>query len=422
MESNQSVALIGFGKSNQAVYDYLKSKGIDPVIRVPSDTNLPSDAKAIIGKDYLHTSEDVIFRSPVVRPDKIKAKGKIYTEIGYFLEKTPAYKIGITGSDGKTTTSTIIYEILKGENQAYLGGNIGTPLINYLDKMQKDHLCVCELSSFQLFDTRPPLDTAIITGITQNHLDWHKDMREYVSAKENILVNSKRLVLSLDMYENRRFTNKEIIYFSSHKPRCFKPNSSYVYVENGKIVFNGNPLLEVSEIKLRGKFNLLNYLCAIATTYPLVPLDKIREVARTFSGVAHRMEVVDKIKDVTFIDSSIDSTPSRTNATLSALDLESTVVILGGYDKNLDYTILEKTLSQAKGIVLCGENSEKIYNSIKCKSPIFTTTLEEATNVAHSLAKPRGTVILSPASASFDMFENYYEKSKAYRKAINSLK
>lgn len=422
MEKDKSFALVGFGKSNQAVYTYLKSKGIDPVIRVPDNTNLPNDAKAIIGRDYLNTTEDIIFRSPVVRPDKIKTRGKIYTEISYFLEKASCYKIGITGSDGKTTTSTIIYQILKDKNKAYLGGNIGTPLITYLDKIQRDDLCVCELSSFQLFDTAPSLDVAIITGITPNHLDWHRDMREYISAKENILVNSKRLILSLDMYEGSSFHNKEITYFSLYKPKHIKPNASYVYTENGKIILNDKPLFDACEIMLKGKFNLLNYLCAIATTYPQVPLEEIRRVARTFSGVEHRMENVDTVNGVTFIDSSIDSTPSRTNATLSTLDLESTIVILGGYDKNLDYSILREALSRVKGIVLCGESSEKIYKATDCKNAIFTTTLEEATRVAYNLAEPKDSVILSPASASFDMFENYCEKSKAYRKAINTLK
>ncbi|MBQ7761705.1 MAG: UDP-N-acetylmuramoyl-L-alanine--D-glutamate ligase [Clostridia bacterium] len=424
MLANKSVALIGFGKSNQALYTYLKSKDIHPTIRVPNTCTLPPNSKVIVGKDYLNTSEDVIFRSPVIRPDKIKARGKIYTEIGYFLEKTPSFKIGITGSDGKTTTSTLIHKILEAEGKAsYLGGNIGTPLITYLDKMQADDISVCELSSFQLFDMMPHLDVSVITNISQNHLDWHIDMDEYKYAKENILINSKKLILCLDQYEKRQFPNKEVTYFSKDKPITLNKDASYIYTQGGYIVRNGTRLFPIDEIKLKGEFNLLNYLCAIATTYHLVSLDKIVQVARTFSGVSNRMEQVANINGVTFIDSSIDSTPTRTNATLSALDLKNSVVILGGYDKNLDYSILKNTLSGVRAIVLCGENSQKIYTHIKNhKNVIFAPSLLQATREAYNQALPCGTVVLSPASASFDMFENYKEKSKEYRKAINTLR
>ncbi len=424
MSINKTVALIGFGKSNQALYSYFKNKGIHSVIRVPSPCTLPPNASVIVGSDYLNTTEDLVFRSPVVRPDKIKARGKIYTEISYFLEKAPCTKIGITGSDGKTTTSTLIHKILQADNKtSYLGGNIGAPLVTYLDQIQENDVSVCELSSFQLFDMAPQLDTCVITNVSQNHLDWHRDMDEYVKAKENILTNSKKLVLSLDQYENRAFQGKEITYFSISKPTSFNKKYNYVYTQEGYVVKNGKLLFPLSEIKLKGKFNLLNYLCAIAVTCDLVPLDKIKLVATTFTGVEHRMQKVATLNGVTFIDSSIDSTPTRTNATLSAFNLESSVVILGGYDKNLDYSILKSTLKDARAIVLCGENSEKIFATIKNhKKVIFVKDINQATIQAYSLALPQGNVILSPASASFDMFENYKEKSKAYRKAISTLK
>jgi UDP-N-acetylmuramoylalanine--D-glutamate ligase len=245
-------------------------------------------------------------------------------------------------------------------------------------------------------------------------------MSEYVSAKENALTSSKKLVLNFDQYEKRPFPNKEVAYFSLSKPNYKNLNASYFYLENGFIVRNGTPLFKASEILLRGEFNILNYLSAIAAAYDYTTLDKIREVARTFEGVAHRMEHVATVNGVCFIDSSIDSTPTRTNATVSALDLEKTVVILGGYDKNLDYSTLK--VDNAKAIILCGENSQKIYKSIKNKNVIFTSSLDQATREAYNQALPKGTVILSPASASFDMFENYCEKSKAYRRAIDSLR
>ena len=424
MLKNKSVSLIGFGKSNQALYSYLKKKGIDPIIRVPTECNLPQNAKAVVGGDYLDAQEDFVFRSPVVRPDKINTNGRIYTEIGYFLENTSAIKIGITGSDGKTTTSSLIYEMLRAQGlNAHLGGNIGTPLIDKLDTLRESDLCVVELSSFQLFDIKPRLDIGIITNISQNHLDWHLDMNEYVSAKKNILTNAEQVVLPYGLFPKKHLKDKKTTYFSLDNLEPYmEKGASYVYLKDDYIYRNGKPLMRASELSLRGRFNLLNFLCATSACFDYVSVDTLQLVAREFKGVECRMQTVCTRDGITFIDSSIDSTPTRTLATLSALEAGRVVIILGGYDKGLDYSVLKDALLKTRAVVLCGENKEKILPHIReHKRIIITSTLKEATQSAIYCATDGDCVVLSPASASFDMFENYKARSRAYRQAINEI-
>ena len=417
---NKSVGLIGYGTSNQAMCAHLLKKGIMPTVRDKDACCVPSGLKTVFGGDYLLAGEDIVFRSPGVRPDKICTRGQVFTEASYGLDLCNAYKIGVTGSDGKTTTSTLIYRMLcVGNKNAFLGGNIGKPIVSIADRLAQGDFLVAELSSFQLMDMEPCLDVAAVTNITENHLDWHTHMGEYVGAKAHILKNAKRRVLNYDDPLVRSLAKADV-YFSLNDRRKMLGKCDFVHIVNGQVCYNDTPLFPVSDICLKGQFNVQNVLCALGCTYNLVDKKALWRVAREFCGVENRMESVLTLGGVEFVCSAIDSTPSRTVKTLSAFDLSRTVCILGGYDKNLSYECLRAPLSQAKGVVLCGENRDKIAACVNRRVTIVNT-LEEAVAAAYGIATDGDTVILTPASASFDMFKNYREKASAFKRAVNRM-
>ncbi len=420
----KSVSLVGYGKSNKEVLAYLLKNKAYPIVRNQRECILPDGVKGIFTKDYLNASEDIVFRSPGIRPDKIKTDGQILCEASYSLENISAYKIGVTGSDGKTTVSTLIHTmLLSGGHNSHLGGNIGTPLISQLDKIKNEDYVVSELSSFQLIDTAPKIDTAVITNISENHLDWHTSFLEYVFAKRNILKKAKRAVINLDCPYNEFFTHENASYFSLNDlSRVMSRSSSYTYISNGYVCHNGTRLFDAGEIRLRGDFNIANILCAIATVYPYVDKEAIRHVATEFGGVNHRMQSVMVLNGVTFIDSSIDSTPTRTKRTLSAFDKEKAIVILGGYDKKLSYDALYEPTKGTKCVIVLGANKEKILKNVTgAKRVINVNTLNEAVTLAYKEAQGGDYVILSPASASFDMFENYEQRAEKFKEILRGL-
>ena len=417
---DKSISLIGYGVSNRALLRYLCERGFCPTVRCEKECDVPSFIPTVFGKGYLDTKEDIVFRSPGVRPEKIKGSGKILTELAFSLGKSRAFKIGVSGSDGKTTTVSLIYQMLKqsGKN-AFIGGNIGKPLIPFAEKLEKTDFLCCEMSSFQLYDFAPTLDVAVITNISPNHLDWHSDMQEYVNAKKNILKNAKRVVLSYDDELVRKLGRGGVTFFSlCDCTHLLGKGHSFVHIVNGNVCFGKKELFPVSLIKLKGEFNIKNVLCAVAAVYGIADIECCKRVVSEFCGVENRMENLGKINGVTFISSAIDTTPTRTKATLSAFDVSRSVVIMGGYDKCLSYDILSPQLDRAKGIVLCGENSEKIQNATKNKKVIRVNTLKEAVSVAFGMAEQGDYVILSPASASFDMFKNYKEKALLFKECV----
>lgn len=417
---NKSISLIGYGVSNRALLRYLCEKGFCPTVRCEEECDVPSFIPTVFGKGYLDTKEDIVFRSPGVRPEKIKGSGKILTELAFSLDRARSFKIGVSGSDGKTTTVSLIYQMLKqsGKN-AFIGGNIGKPVIPFAEKLSEDDFLCCEMSSFQLYDFAPTLDVAAITNISENHLDWHSDMQEYINAKKNILKNAKRAVLNYDDPCVSSLRSQDVTFFSlCDCTHLLGKGQSFVHIVNGNVCYDTRELFSVSQISLKGEFNVQNVLCAIACVYGIANGESCKRVACEFCGVENRMENLGKINGVTFISSAIDTTPARTKATLSAFDMSRSIVIMGGYDKCLSYGILSPQLDGAKGIVLCGENSEKIQNVTKNKKIIKLNTINEAVSVALSMAENGDFVILSPASASFDMFKNYKEKALCFKECV----
>lgn len=422
--SDKTVSLIGYGVSNRALLTYLLDKGIVPLVRCKEECPLPKGVRGIFSPDYYLATEDVVFRSPGVRPDKIKTRGTVLTEASFALSLAKCHKIGITGSDGKTTTSTLVYQILKEHGKmAFLGGNIGNALVSLLPYLCPESFLVSELSSFQLIDMTPSLDVAIITNVSENHLDWHTSLLEYTLAKGNILKHASRAVLP---YEHLRslYSADTVTYFSLLDLSSMTFLDSAVYLKNGYIYYNSEPIIARDEVKMRGEFNLLNLMAAIGATYPFVSREAICKVAGEFSFVPSRMETLDTVNGVTFVSSPIDTTPTRTVSTLSAFENEKTVLILGGYDKNLSYAPLKNATRGMRAIVITGQNREKIYESVfgSCDTILFAENLEGATHLAYECAKQGDTVLLSPASASFDAFKNYKEKGAVYLSAVKEIK
>lgn len=422
--NNKSITLIGYGLSNKALGDYFIKNGIKFSVRDRERVDLPNGIVGFFGEDYLNACEDVVFRTPSLHPKLIPQGRQIFSEISFGLENVKGVKIGVTGSDGKTTTVSLINEILKKEHTSYLVGNIGAPLVSKMDKIGKDDFVVCELSSFQLYDYTPTLDACIITGITENHLDWHTSMADYVFAKRNILKKSKKAVVNYDSPYKEFFSHHNTTYFSLNDLSALaKSGVLCTYLKDGYVYYKNQRLFPIDYIKIKGQYNILNVLGALSCAIDYVSLDSIIEAVKEFEGVSHRAEAVCKINGVTFIDSSIDSTPSRSKSTLTAFENKKSVVIMGGYDKNLSYDILKDALTDAKMVVLYGENREKIYGAIK-NSPqkiIIVNDIFEATRVAYREATSGDFVILSPASASFDMFKSYKERAEKFKEAIRDL-
>lgn len=421
----KTVSLIGYGVSSKAMLDYLVKKGIYPTVRNEKEIPLPNGVKGVFGNGYLDISEEVVFRSPGVRLDNAPNGANVYTEASYALSNTRAHKIGVTGSDGKTTTTSLIYEILKAQGKdAYLCGNIGTPIISYIDKARKDSFLVCELSSFQLFDSQMPLDCAVITSISENHLDWHKSFSEYIFSKRNILKRSKRAVVYYDMEYKELFTHENITYFSLNScEKMLGDGRSFVYIKDDYVYYNEKRLFPLDIVKLKGKHNILNVLASIGASYPYVKIEKIIDAVSHFSGVAHRSTEVEKLNGITFVDSSVDSTPTRTITTLGLFAKEKSILILGGQDKCLSYLPLKDALRGIKLAVIFGINKEKIQNAINgaCRFALVNNIFE-ATNLAYKRATNGDYIILSPASASFDMFENYIDRAEKFKEAIRGIK
>ncbi|MBO4422797.1 MAG: UDP-N-acetylmuramoyl-L-alanine--D-glutamate ligase, partial [Clostridia bacterium] len=448
------VSVIGLGVSNVPLIEFLHGCG---AVITARDKKSPEELGAVYeklsalgvdlvcGDGYLSGIDDeVVFRSPGIRydiPELAAAAEKgavISSEMELFFELCPCPIIGITGSDGKTTTTTVTSLILKKQaeldgsgRKIYLGGNIGTPLIGEVGNVKPDDLCVVELSSFQLHTmTRSP-HIAAITNITPNHLNWHTDMKEYIDAKTNIFTHqskSDRVVLNYENDITRELADKARgnVYFFSSKQT--PPTDNAVYEENGEIYLkeNGIPkkVMDTSDIRLVGRHNVENYMTAIALTAGLVTPEAVQEVAREFNGVEHRLEFVRELHGVKYYNGSIDSSPTRTIAALSCFNTPM-VVILGGYDKNLDYAPLcEPLFEHAHTAVLTGQNAEKIYKALETHGiPAYFRIIrepdfEKAIYAAKSAAKPGDAVILSPAAASFDRFKNFEERGKIYKNIV----
>lgn len=449
----KKVAVLGIGVSNVPLIDYLyKHTSIvtlfDKKEEEKIDKSIINKIKKYgmnlsLGKNYLEklTGFDIIFRSPSMRPDtpeivKELERGAILTsEIELVIEMCPGTVIGVTGSDGKTTTTSLIYEILKENNKkCYLGGNIGIPLFTKIEEMDKETYVVLELSSFQLMTMKVSPKISVITNITPNHLDIHKSYDEYIEAKANIFKYQDETGLLVVNYDNEitrnlaKKTNGKVIYFSSKEK-----------IENGIIVDDKiikksedglrRHILNTKNMILRGMHNFENACAAIGATSKIVDIEDQAKAIKDFRGVEHRLEFVRKIDGIKWYNDSIGSSPTRTIAGLNAFD-EKIVLIAGGYDKHLDYTPIAKPIvDNVSSLILIGQTADKIEKAVrdelkaqrKTMDIYRVNTLEETVKVARDVAKLGEIVLFSPASASFDMFKDFMERGNKFKKIVQEM-
>ncbi|MCD8002770.1 MAG: UDP-N-acetylmuramoyl-L-alanine--D-glutamate ligase [Clostridia bacterium] len=454
----RGAAVVGFGISNRPLLEFLLARGIKVTVRdakpIEDEAALVSrGVKVITGDRYLSDfGNEVIFRTPGIRPDAgelssaVRRGAVLSSEMELFYEMTPARTVGITGSDGKTTTTTITHKLLSlagegSEGKVWLGGNIGAPLLPVVEKMTSADIAVTELSSFQLMTMKKAPEVAAITNITPNHLNWHTGMDEYRNAKYNILGSGCRTaVLNYgcgDTREAASLTGADIIFFSAKReiPRGLDA----VYLKDGVITLRRGgeeiPIIARKKIKLPGAHNVENYMTAAALASAILSPDALvsamERLAPEFGGVEHRLEFVRELDGITYYNGSIDSTPTRTAAALSALPDRKISLICGGYDKHIPMKPLAEAISAHGGVVsvtLTGATSELMadaFADFRGTLPPFEIIgdFEEAVISASENAKrlSADTVLLSPAAASFDRFKNFEERGRFYKSIVNGL-
>ena len=440
----KKIAVLGLGVSNRPLVRLLLEFGCD-VVGCDRTEREKLDAEVLelersgctlsVGEHYLDGVEaDILFRTPGMHPghpaiEALRSRGaEVTSEMEVFFEVCPCQLLAVTGSDGKTTTTTLVSEMLKAAGKTvWLGGNIGTPLLPLVRQMKEEDFAVVELSSFQLMDMRRSPSRAIVTNLAPNHLDVHKDMEEYVDAKRNIFRfqgSADLLILNADNDITSAFMGNGVTRFFS---RQGKP--AYVVLRDGMIYRGGKAVLAAADILIPGVHNIENYMAAIAMVEGLVDDETIRQVAKTFGGVEHRIELV-RIKDgVRFYNDSIASSPSRTIAGLRSFS-EKVILIAGGYDKHIPYDVLGPEIcAHVKKLFLGGATGPLIKEAVE-NCPQYDPavleivdcgTFEPAVRAAAEAAEEGDIVLMSPASAAFDQFKNFMVRGEFYKKLVKEL-
>ena len=444
---NKRVAVLGLGVSNGPLVKLLLDAGISVEVRDGASREALGDivpeleargCTFVLGEDYLkEIRADVIFRSPGIMPhepgiaEAVKGGAQLTSEMEAFFEVCPCRIIAVTGSDGKTTTTTVISEILKADGKTvHVGGNIGTPLLDKADTMSAEDVVVLELSSFQLMTMKKSPDMALVTNVAPNHLDKHTDMDEYVEAKRSILKNTPHprvVVLNADNDITRSFAKSAgegVRYFSR---RDIVENGAYcedgvIYLATGG---KAEKLMDADKIFIPGDHNVENYLGAFALLSGEVSPESMVRTAETFRGVEHRIELVRELRGVKYYNDSIASSPSRTRAGLRSFK-QKVILIAGGKDKGVPFDTLGEDIKEhVKTLVLTGLTADKIEKAALdagCDTPIIKKDdFKEAVLAASAAAKPGDVVILSPACTSFDRFKNFAERGKYFKEIVMGL-
>ena len=449
MVNGKTVAVIGLGVSNQPLIKQLLSLGakvvardrkIDALVPERREQFEAEGVKFVLGDEYLDgLCEDIIFRTPGLKCydshllEAINKGCKVTSEMQLFFELCPCPVFAVTGSDGKTTTTTLIYEMLTKQGfNCYKGGNIGAPLLPKIGVIKPTDIAVIELSSFQLQDMKNSPDVAVITNLSPNHLDYHKDMDEYVSAKANIFLHQHKNDRLVYNYDNA--VTRELVIRNRKRGTAFgkTPHGTRsVYLKDGAICYSGHfreeKIVDIKNIRIPGAHNVENYMAAIAAVMDYVDIENMVYVAENFGGVEHRIEFVREFEGVKYYNDSIASSPTRSAAGLRSFE-QKLILIAGGYDKNLDYTDLGVLINdKVKKLVLVGATSEKIYNTVVNAENYSELQIErclefeEAVNRAKDIAENGDIVILSPASASFDLFKNFEVRGNTFKDIVKNF-
>ena len=444
----KKVAVVGIGVSNIPLINFLYKLGANvTAFDMKTESELGEVAQdfkkkgieLVLGEGYLNklTGFEVVFKTPSMRIDSealVRAKEEgayITSEMEEFVRYCKGKIYAVTGSDGKTTTTTIISKLLIEEGyKTWVGGNIGTPLFSKIEEIDEKDMVVLELSSFQLMTMNLPIDVAICTNLAPNHLDMHKDMQEYIDSKKNIyLYQEKKDVLVVNIENDitnsfKKEAKGEVREFSSKQKV-----QNGAYYENGILYLDEKEVCKKEDIVIKGMHNVENYLAAFAATKDDVSIESMKKVAETFSGVEHRCELVRELNGVKYYNDSIASSPTRTLAGLRAFD-KKVIIIVGGYDKHIPFEPLAyEGYPYIKELIIMGATKDKIkaaFDKLKEEKGIkvnmhFVNNMEEAVNKAKELAKEGDVVTLSPACASFDMFKNFAVRGNVFKKIVNEL-
>lgn len=449
----RKVAVIGLGVSNMPLLEYLYEKKAQVTVfdertmdEIPSETINKINTYEFsysFGKNCLEKLNgfNIIFRSPSCLPTRTELQKEaergaiVTTEVEMLMEMCPCKIVGVTGSDGKTTTTSLINAILKKAGyKTFLGGNIGTPLFTKLPEMEPNDIVVLELSSFQLMNMHISPDIAVITNITPNHLNIHKDYQEYIDAKKCIFKNQNEKGILILNYDNditrecAKEANGNVVFFSS------KVKLDNGFIVDGEIIKECTDkvrkhILNTDEVILRGNHNFQNIATALAATKTLVDTDIAVQAIKEFKPVEHRIEFVKEIDGVKWYNDSASSSPTRTISGINAFK-ENIILIAGGYDKNLEYEPLAKpVVDKVSTLILIGQTAEKIYDVVKNESEkenkkvniYMCDTLEQTIEIAKKSAKKGDVVLFSPASASFDMFKNFADRGHKFKNLVNKI-
>lgn len=449
----KKIAFIGIGTSNLPLIKLFSEKGAivsacdKKSFEALGENGVKAQeygAELLLGDDYLEKVDaDIVFRSPgtpFYKSELVELRNKgvtVTSEMEVFFDLCPCKIVAVTGSDGKTTTTTIISELLKASGKrVHLGGNIGKPLLPEIEDIREDDVAVVELSSFQLISMRKSPDIAVVTNLAPNHLDIHKDMQEYIDAKKNIILHQNafsKAVLNLDNEITNSFSDEvrgQLVEFSVKNKvynGAFLDGTTVCYSDYGKVT----EIMDIKDIKIPGMHNVENYLAAISAVWGIVDVKTILNVAKTFGGVEHRAEFVREYKGVKYYNDSIASSPTRTAlGTLSLYD-EKIIIIAGGYDKHIPYEPLGPVINdKVKVLILLGDTAPKIEEAVKKADNynendikiINVSNMDKAVEKAVEYSHNGDIVSLSPASASFGLYRNFEERGNHFKSIVNSLK
>ena len=444
----KTVTFCGIGRSHMPLIRLFQEKGALVSARDKrSLEELGDNGKAlqewgvqlILGENYLEDlREDIIFRTPGMKyhlPQLEAARKRgaaVTSEMEVFFQLCPCKIYAVTGSDGKTTTTSIIAELLKAQGKTvHLGGNIGKPLLPEIESIQPEDCAVVELSSFQLISMRESPDVAVVTNLSPNHLDVHKDMQEYIDAKKNILLHQgafSRTVLNAGNEITASFAPQ--VRGDCWMFRRGAPVERGVWCDGETIYVHGQALLPISQIRIPGWHNVENYMAAIAAVWGDVEPQTIRRVAETFAGVEHRAEFVRELRDVKYYNDSIATSPTRVISGMLSLFPQKILLIAGGYDKHIPFEPLGPAVCEkVKTLILLGDTAQKIQDAVQaapqyqegCPEILRVDNMEQAVAAAAAHAQPGDIVSLSPACAAFDLYPNFEVRGRHYKDIVNGL-
>ena len=448
MIANKRIAIFGLAQEGISALEYLASKNDITLIDEKSekeidkqyfDNPLVRKAKLHLGKSYKAEKFDLVVHSAGIRPDhprikKLKELGaKVTSPTKIFFDECPGQIIGVTGTKGKGTTSTLIYEILKTKfSQVFLAGNIGTPMLSILPKLNISSKIVLELSSFQLMDLQKSPHIAVILMVTSEHLNWHTNLNEYLKAKASIIKFQSEndfAVINADYKSSMKFVSKarsKIFLFST----ITKVNGIFLLRDTiVSTIGTKEQILSTKDILLPGAHNIQNVCAAVATAKIMgVENNKIVKVVKTFKGLEHRLQLVRDLNGVKYYNDSFSTTPETTIAAIASFS-NPKILIIGGSSKNSDFTELVKVIYKEKTIralILIGEEGKHINNLLKNfgysgRIVMGQKSMSQIIEACVKIAKKGDVVLLSPAAASFDMFKNYKDRGQQFIEEVNKL-